>query len=39
MRDFLTYGDGVADINLNKLLNFHIKNKKITTVANSKFSK
>lgn len=30
---FLTYGDGVADININKLLNFHNKQKKIATVT------
>tara|TARA_B100000787_G_scaffold169698_1_gene161818 strand:- start:46 stop:750 length:705 start_codon:yes stop_codon:yes gene_type:complete len=30
---FFTYGDGVSDINLNKLLKFHIKNKKIATVT------
>ena len=32
-RFFLTYGDGLANININKLLNFHIKNKKIATVT------
>ena len=36
-RFFLTYGDGVADINVNKLLNFHIKNKKITTMSTVNF--
>jgi len=30
---FLTYGDGLSNINLNKLLNFHIKNKKIFTLT------
>ena len=30
---FVTYGDGVSNINLQKLLNFHIKNKKIATVT------
>ena len=30
---FVTYGDGVSDINLNKLLRFHIKNKKIATLT------
>jgi glucose-1-phosphate cytidylyltransferase len=33
-RDFMfTYGDGVSDLNLKKLLNFHKKNKKIITVT------
>lgn len=32
-RFFLTYGDGLCDINLNKLLKFHKKNKKIITVT------
>lgn len=27
-RFFLTYGDGLSDININKLLDFHLKNKK-----------
>ena len=30
---FFTYGDGVSDINLKKLLKFHIENKKIATVT------
>lgn len=30
---FLTYGDGVSNVNLKKLYNFHIKNKKIGTVT------
>lgn len=30
---FFTYGDGVSDINLNKLLKFHIRKKKIATVS------
>ena len=30
---FLTYGDCVSDININKLLTFHKKNKKIATVT------
>jgi glucose-1-phosphate cytidylyltransferase len=30
---FFTYGDGVSDVNLKKLLNFHIKNKKLCTVT------
>ena len=30
---FLTYGDGVSDINLKKLLNFHIKHNKIATLT------
>tara|TARA_B100001123_G_C15344266_1_gene1036293 strand:+ start:3253 stop:3945 length:693 start_codon:yes stop_codon:yes gene_type:complete len=30
---FLTYGDGVSDINLEKLLKFHIRHKKIATLT------
>tara|TARA_B100001057_G_scaffold446114_1_gene484393 strand:+ start:24559 stop:25326 length:768 start_codon:yes stop_codon:yes gene_type:complete len=30
---FMTYGDGLANININKLEKFHIKNKKIVTVT------
>ncbi len=30
---FMTYGDGVADIEIDKLLNFHKKNKSICTVT------
>ncbi len=30
---FLTYGDGISDVNLKKLLNFHKKNKKIVTMT------
>ncbi len=30
---FMTYGDGLADINLTKLEKFHLKNKKIVTVT------
>jgi glucose-1-phosphate cytidylyltransferase len=30
---FMTYGDGISNIDLNKLLAFHIKNKKIATVT------
>lgn len=30
---FLTYGDGVADINLNKLLEFHHRSGKIVTIS------
>jgi len=30
---FLTYGDGLANININDLLDFHLKNKKIVTVT------
>ena len=30
---FLTYGDGISNVNLKKLLNFHKKNKKIVTVT------
>jgi glucose-1-phosphate cytidylyltransferase len=29
----MTYGDGLANLNLNKLLNFHKKNKKIATLT------
>ena len=29
----MTYGDGVCNINLKKLLKFHLKNKKIATVT------
>ena len=29
----LTYGDGVSDIDLNKLVKFHFKNKKIATLS------
>lgn len=30
---FLTYGDGVSDININKLLEYHIKKGKIATMS------
>tara|TARA_Y100000591_G_C21825191_1_gene696211 strand:- start:681 stop:1379 length:699 start_codon:yes stop_codon:yes gene_type:complete len=30
---FMTYGDGVSDINITKLLNNHIRNKKICTLT------
>tara|TARA_B100000575_G_C22708821_1_gene427624 strand:- start:13 stop:600 length:588 start_codon:yes stop_codon:yes gene_type:complete len=30
---FMTYGDGLCSINLNDLLNFHLKHKKIATVT------
>ena len=30
---FMTYGDGLSNININKLQNFHIKNKKIATLS------
>ena len=30
---FLTYGDGVSDIDIKKLYKFHIKNKKIATMT------
>tara|TARA_Y100001970_G_C14226667_1_gene856116 strand:- start:1922 stop:2617 length:696 start_codon:yes stop_codon:yes gene_type:complete len=29
----LTYGDGLSDVNLNKLINFHNKNKKLITLT------
>ncbi len=32
-RFMLTYGDGIANINLKRLLSFHIKNKKMITVT------
>ena len=32
-RFFLTYGDGVSNVNIKKLLNFHKKNKKIGTLT------
>ena len=30
---FFTYGDGISDINIKKLINFHLKNKKLATVT------
>jgi len=35
LNDFflLTYGDGLSDLDINKLVNFHIKHKKIATVT------
>ncbi len=33
-RFFLTYGDGLSNINIKKLLNFHIKSNKILTMTN-----
>ena len=32
-RFFLTYGDGISDVNLKKLKNFHIKNNKMVTLT------
>ena len=32
-RFFLTYGDGVSNVDLKKLLNFHIKNKALATLT------
>ena len=32
-RFFLTYGDGVSNVNIKKLLNFHISNKKLCTLT------
>ena len=29
----MTYGDGISNINLNKLLKFHKKNKKLITLS------
>ena len=29
----MTYGDGISDINIKKLLNFHLKNKSIATLT------
>lgn len=31
--NLLTYGDGVADIDINKLISFHNKNKKLVTIS------
>ena len=33
---FLTYGDGLSNININKLKQFHLKNKKILTITSVK---
>ena len=30
---FATYGDGVSDVNLNKLISFHLKQKKLVTLT------
>lgn len=30
---FLTYGDGVSDVDINKLYKFHLKNKKVATLT------
>ena len=30
---FMTYGDGLSDVNLKKLLNFHKKNNKLVTLT------
>ena len=30
---FLTYGDGISNVNLKKLLKFHNKNKKLVTLT------
>ncbi len=30
---FFTYGDGLSDVNIKKLINFHIKKKKLATVT------
>ena len=30
---FVTYGDGLSNVNLEKLLNFHLKNKKLVTLT------
>jgi glucose-1-phosphate cytidylyltransferase len=30
---FMTYGDGISNVNLKKLLKFHKKNKKIATLT------
>jgi len=29
----LTYGDGLSNVNINKLINFHIKNKRVVTLT------
>ena len=31
--NFMTYGDGVSNVNLNKLLKFHNKNNKLVTLT------
>ena len=33
MRFLLTYGDGLCDLNLRKLIKFHIKNKNFATLT------
>lgn len=33
----LTYGDGLSDVKIDKLINFHLKNKKIATVTAVKY--
>ena len=30
---FFTYGDGLSDVNIKQLINFHLKNKKLATVT------
>ena len=34
---YLSYGDGLSDVNINKLTKFHIKNKKIATLTAVKY--
>ena len=33
----LSYGDGLSDVNINKLIKFHLKNKKIATLTAVKY--
>ena len=33
MKDFMTYGDGLSDVNIRNLLKFHVKNKKLATLT------
>ena len=35
-RFMLTYGDGICDVNINKLLDFHLKHKKLCTLTSVK---
>jgi len=35
----LSYGDGLSDVNIKKLIDFHIKNKKIATLTAVKYKK
>ena len=33
----LSYGDGLSDVNIKKLINFHLKNKKVATLTAVKY--